>query len=33
MSAALDAMRSGDGRLGEALRPVCMGYLRGHTDA
>jgi hypothetical protein len=28
-----DALRSGDGRLGEALRPVFIDYLRKHADA
>jgi hypothetical protein len=28
-----DAMHSGDGELGEALRPVFIDYLRKHTDA
>jgi hypothetical protein len=28
-----DAVHSGDGRLGEALRPVFVDYLRQHPDA
>lgn len=28
-----DALHSGDGRLGEALRPVFIDYLRKHPDA
>jgi hypothetical protein len=28
-----DAMRSGDGELGEALRPLFIDYLRKHPDA
>jgi hypothetical protein len=28
-----DAVHSGDGRLGEALRPVFLDYLRKHPDA
>jgi hypothetical protein len=28
-----DALRSGDGALGEALRPVFIDYLRRHPDA
>ncbi|HYM45175.1 MAG TPA: hypothetical protein VES65_03320 [Solirubrobacteraceae bacterium] len=28
-----DAVHSGDGRLGEALRPVFIEYLRKHPDA
>jgi hypothetical protein len=28
-----DAVHSGDGRLGEALRPVFLDYLRRHDDA
>jgi hypothetical protein len=28
-----DALRSGDGQLGEALRPVFLDYLRKHPDA
>lgn len=28
-----DALHSGDGRLGEALRPVFIDYLRRHADA
>jgi hypothetical protein len=28
-----DALRSGDGRLGEALRPLFIDYLRRHPDA
>jgi hypothetical protein len=28
-----DALHSGDGRLGEALRPVFIEYLREHPDA
>jgi hypothetical protein len=28
-----DALRSGDGALGEALRPVFIDYLREHADA
>jgi hypothetical protein len=28
-----DALHSGDGRLGEALRPVFVEYLRDHPDA
>ncbi len=28
-----DALHSGDGRLGEALRPVFIDYLRRHPDA
>jgi hypothetical protein len=28
-----DALHSGDGALGEALRPVFIDYLRKHTDA
>jgi hypothetical protein len=28
-----DALNSGDGRLGEALRPVFIDYLRKHPDA
>jgi hypothetical protein len=28
-----DAVRSGDGALGEALRPVFIDYLRKHADA
>lgn len=28
-----DALHSGDGRLGEALRPVFVDYLRKHPDA
>jgi hypothetical protein len=28
-----DAIHSGDGRLGEALRPVFIDYLREHPDA
>ncbi|HTB70480.1 MAG TPA: hypothetical protein VK707_05830 [Solirubrobacteraceae bacterium] len=28
-----DALHSGDGRLGEALRPVFIDYLRKHRDA
>jgi len=28
-----DAVHSGDGRLGEALRPVFVDYLRKHPDA
>jgi hypothetical protein len=28
-----DAVRSGDGKLGEALRPVFIDYLRKHPDA
>ncbi len=28
-----DAMHSGDGQLGEALRPVFIDYLRKHPDA
>jgi hypothetical protein len=28
-----DALRSGDGQLGEALRPVFIDYLRKHADA
>jgi hypothetical protein len=29
----LDALHSGDGQLGEALRPVFIDYLREHADA
>jgi hypothetical protein len=29
----LDALHSGDGALGEALRPVFIDYLRKHPDA
>jgi len=29
----LDALHSGDGELGEALRPVFIDYLREHPDA
>lgn len=29
----LDALLSGDGALGEALRPVFIDYLRRHPDA
>jgi hypothetical protein len=29
----LDALRSGDGALGEALRPLFIDYLRKHPDA
>jgi hypothetical protein len=29
----LDALRSGDGRLAEALRPLFIDYLRKHPDA
>jgi hypothetical protein len=29
----IDALRSGDGQLGEALRPVFIDYLRKHADA
>ena len=28
-----DALHSGDGELGEALRPVFLDYLRKHSDA
>ena len=28
-----DALHSGDGRLGEALRPLFLDYLREHPDA
>ncbi len=28
-----DALHSGDGKLGEALRPVFIEYLRKHPDA
>jgi hypothetical protein len=28
-----DALHSGDGELGEALRPVFIDYLRKHADA
>jgi hypothetical protein len=28
-----DALRSGDGALGESLRPVFIDYLRRHPDA
>ena len=28
-----DALHSGDGALGEALRPVFIDYLRRHSDA
>ena len=28
-----DAVHSGDGRLGEALRPLFLDYLRKHADA
>jgi hypothetical protein len=28
-----DALHSGDGKLGEALRPVFINYLRKHPDA
>ena len=28
-----DALHSGDGQLGEALRPVFIDYLRKHQDA
>jgi hypothetical protein len=28
-----DALHSGDGQLGEALRPVFIDYLRQHPDA
>jgi len=28
-----DALHSGDGRLGEAMRPVFIDYLRRHPDA
>jgi hypothetical protein len=28
-----DALRSGDGKLGEALRPVFIDYLRKHADS
>jgi hypothetical protein len=28
-----DAVRSGDGELGEALRPLFIDYLRKHSDA
>jgi hypothetical protein len=28
-----DAVHSGDGQLGEALRPVFLDYLRRHDDA
>ena len=28
-----DALHSGDGQLGEALRPVFIDYLRRHPDA
>jgi hypothetical protein len=28
-----DAIHSGDGALGEALRPVFINYLRKHSDA
>ena len=28
-----DAMRSGEGQLGEALRPLFLEYLRSHPDA
>jgi hypothetical protein len=28
-----DALHSGDGALGEALRPLFIDYLRKHTDA
>lgn len=31
--AILDALRSGDGRLAEALRPLFIDYLRKHPDA
>jgi hypothetical protein len=29
----LDTLRSGDGKLGEAMRPVFLDYLRKHADA
>ncbi len=29
----IDALRSGDGALGEALRPLFIDYLRKHPDA
>jgi hypothetical protein len=29
----IDALRSGDGELGEALRPLFIDYLRKHPDA
>jgi hypothetical protein len=29
----LDALRSGDGQLAEALRPLFLDYLRKHPDA
>jgi hypothetical protein len=29
----LDALHSGEGELGEALRPVFIDYLRAHPDA
>src|SRR5438477_7391461 len=29
----LDALRSGDGELAEALRPLFLAYLREHPDA
>ncbi len=29
----LDALHSGDGQLGQALRPVFLDYLRKHPDA
>jgi hypothetical protein len=28
-----DALRSGDGKLGDAMRPVFIDYLRKHPDA
>jgi hypothetical protein len=28
-----DALHSGDGKLGEALRPFFVDYLRKHSDA
>jgi len=28
-----DALHSGDGELGEALRPIFIDYLRKHSDA
>jgi hypothetical protein len=29
----LDALKSGDGALGEALRPMFLDYVRNHPDA
>jgi hypothetical protein len=33
MGLIYDAVHSGDGKLGEALRPVFIDYLRKHPDA